>query len=85
MVIPLMIFLRQIKHFDSLSEEQRKFLEYWYWTSIFANRYSTSSNEIIIVDSGVLHQIATDERIVTRNYFIRMRDDSQVKIRLSHK
>lgn len=73
MVIPLMIFLRQIKQFDRMSEEQRKFLEYWYWTSIFSNRYSGSSNEIIVVDSGALHQVASSERIVARNYFIRMR------------
>ncbi len=73
MVIPLMIFLRQIKRFDRMSEEQRKFLEYWYWTSIFSNRYSGSSNEIIIVDSGALYQVACGERIAARNYFIRMR------------
>ncbi len=73
MVIPLMIFLRKIKRFDHMSEEQRRFLEYWYWTSIFSNRYSTSSNEIIIVDSGALHQVASGERITARNYFIRMR------------
>lgn len=73
MVIPLMIFLRQVKQFDRMSEEQRKFLEYWYWTSIFSNRYSGSSNEIIVVDSGALHQVASSERIAARNYFIRMR------------
>ncbi|GHO98814.1 hypothetical protein KSF_088620 [Reticulibacter mediterranei] len=73
MIIPLMMFLRQIKHFHSMSENQRKFLEYWYWTSIFSNRYSTSSNEIIIIDSGALHQVASGERITARNYFMRMR------------
>jgi hypothetical protein len=73
MIIPLMTFLRHIKHFDQMHEEQRRFLEYWYWSSIFANRYSVSSNETIIVDSGVLSQVARGERITARNYFMRMR------------
>jgi len=73
MIIPLMMFLRQIKSFDQMNEEQHKFLEYWYWASIFANRYSSSSNEVIIADSGALIQVARNERIITRGYFIRMR------------
>lgn len=73
MIIPLMMFLRQIKGFDQMNEEQRKFLEYWYWSSIFSNRYSTSSNEAIITDSGVLSQIARGEHITSRNFFIRLR------------
>lgn len=73
MIIPLMIFLRQIKGFDQINEEQRKFLEYWYWSSIFSNRYSTSSNEAIITDSGILSQIARGERITSRNFFMRLR------------
>ena len=73
MIIPLMMFLRNVKSFNHMNEEQRKFIEYWYWSSIFANRYSVSSNETIIVDSGVLIQVARGEPIATRNYFIRMR------------
>jgi hypothetical protein len=73
MIIPLMMFLRHIKRFDRMHEEQRRFLEYWYWSSIFANRYSSSSNETIIVDCGVLIQVANRERITARNYFMRMR------------
>ncbi len=73
MIIPLMMFLRHIKSFDQMNEEQRRFLEYWYWSSIFANRYSVSSNETIITDSTALTQVARGERITARNYFIRMR------------
>ena len=54
MVIPVMMFLRQIKSFDRMTEDQRQFLEYWYWASVFSNRYSGSSNETIITDSIVL-------------------------------
>jgi len=73
MILPLMMFLRKIKHFDQMNEQQRKFIEYWYWTSIFANRYSGSSNEIIIADSSALSKVACGERITIRNYFQRMR------------
>jgi hypothetical protein len=73
MLIPLMIFLRQIKSFDQITEEQRKFIEFWYWSSIFANRYSGSSNETIIIDCTALTQVAQKVPISSRNYFIRMR------------
>jgi hypothetical protein len=73
MVIPVMMLLRQIQGFDRMSEEQRQFLEYWYWASVFSNRYSTSSNETIITDSMVLRQVARGEKITNRNYFTRLR------------
>ena len=73
MVIPLMIFLCEIGGFDAMNEEQRRFIEFWYWASIFANRYSSATNEVIITDCGVLTQIARDEQIATRGYFIRLR------------
>jgi len=73
MIIPLMMFLRHIKSFSKVSEVQRKFIEYWYWSSVFANRYTVSSNETIITDGGVLSQVARNERVTARNFFARMR------------
>ncbi len=73
MVIPVMMFLRQIKSFDRMNEEQRQFLEYWYWASVFSNRYSGSSNETIITDCAALRQVARGEKIAILNYFIRLR------------
>jgi hypothetical protein len=73
MVMPVMMFLRQVKSFDRMTEEQRQFLEYWYWASVFSNRYSGSSNETIITDSTVLRQIAHGEKIIILNYFNRLR------------
>ncbi len=73
MVLPLMIFLRQIKSFDRMNQDQRQFLEFWYWSSVFSNRYSGSSNETIIMDSGALSQVARGEKITVRNYFNRLR------------
>jgi hypothetical protein len=73
MIIPLMMFLRQIKSFGQMNQQQREFLQYWYWASSLANRYSTSSNETIIQDCNVLIQIAKGERISIRGYFTRLR------------
>ena len=50
MIIPLMMYLKEIKGFENMNESQREFIEYWYWASVFSNRYSTSSNEIIVID-----------------------------------
>lgn len=73
MTIPLMMFLRDIGSFEQMSESQRQFIEYWYWASVFANRYSTSTNEVIIKDITVLRQIARHEQISERGYFTRLR------------
>jgi hypothetical protein len=73
MIIPVMMFLRQIKSFDRMNHEQQQFFEFWYWSSIFSNRYSTSSNETIIIDSTILTKVAQGERISIRNYFSRLR------------
>src|SRR5204863_747074 len=73
MVIPLMVFLSHVKGFDRIDEGQRKFLEFWFWASVFANRYSTSSNELIISDSQALSQVAQGKQIERRDYFTRLR------------
>jgi hypothetical protein len=74
MLIPLMIFLRQVKRFDDISQDQKKFIEYWYWASTFANRYSTSSNEVIINDCKVLTSVAEGKPINSSlNYFNKLR------------
>jgi hypothetical protein len=73
MVIPLMVFLGHVKGFDRINEEQRKFLEFWFWSSVFANRYSMSSNEVIIADGQALTQVAQGKQIERRDYFTRLR------------
>ena len=73
MVIPLMVFLSHVKGFDRITEEQRKFIEFWFWASVFSNKYSTASNEVILVDSHALSQVAQGKRIERRDYFTRLR------------
>lgn len=72
-VIPLMVFLRHVKGFDRIDESQRRFLEFWFWSSVFSNRYSTSSNEVIISDSNALTAVAQGRRIERRDFFTRLR------------
>jgi hypothetical protein len=73
MVIPIMMFCRAIGDFSRINESQRSFLEFWYWASIFSNRYSGPSNEAIIGDSTALIQVARSEAIRDRGYFARLR------------
>jgi hypothetical protein len=73
MLIPLMMFRREIKGFDQMNEVQRKFIEFWYWASIFSNRYSGASNEVILLDKQVLIQVAKGEKINGRGFFNKMR------------
>lgn len=72
MLIPLMIFLDNLpnKLFNQMNETQLEFIRYWYWGSIFAQRYTGgATNEIIILDSNMLKLIAMREKITNENYF----------------
>jgi len=70
MIIPLMNFLREIGgDFHLMNPQQKKFIEYWYWNSVFSLRYSGSSNERIIEDSNILIQIAKGRKINSASYF----------------
>ena len=73
MIVPLMVFLGHVKGFDRIDEGQRLFLEFWFWSSVFANKYSMSSNEVIIADCQALAQVAQGKRIERRDYFAKLR------------
>lgn len=74
MLIPLMMFLREIgEDFSQMDEKQNKFIKYWYWASIFAQRYSGASNEVIIQDSLMLIKIGKNERITDKNYLSKLK------------
>lgn len=72
MLIPLMIFVENLpnKQFNQMNEFQLEFVRYWYWASIFAQRYTGgATNEVIILDSKMLTLIAKEEKISNENYF----------------
>lgn len=59
-LIPLVIFLREIQNndFSQINEMQSKFLKYWYWSVIFSQRYSSAAQEIIVTDAKILRLVA---------------------------
>jgi hypothetical protein len=71
MLIPIIIFQKELfKGFDQMDESQSIFIRNWYWSSIFSQRYTGSSNEKIIQDSNVFSLIAnSDNKITDRAYF----------------
>jgi hypothetical protein len=70
MIIPLMMFLKEIGgDFHIMNPQQKRFIEYWYWNSVFSLRYSGSSNERIIEDSNILIQIARSKKINSLTFF----------------
>jgi hypothetical protein len=74
MLLPLMMFLREIGgNFSSTNDKQMRFIRYWYWASVFAERYSGSSNEVIIQDARVLTSVARGHMVSDRTFFARLR------------
>lgn len=70
MAIPLMVFLKEIGgDFHKMTEKQREFISYWYWSAVLSLRYSGSSNERIIEDSNILKYIANNQKIYSIQFF----------------
>lgn len=73
MLIPLIVFQNELGYgFDQMGDKQKMFIESWYWSSIFSQRYTGSSNEKIIQDSNILSTIANDEKVTNRTYFSKL-------------
>lgn len=70
MVIPMMVFLDALpsQAFSQATVEQLNFLEYWYWASLFSERYSARTNETIIEDAKTLGEIAKGRRELPDGY-----------------
>ncbi|WP_433959059.1 GmrSD restriction endonuclease domain-containing protein [Cytobacillus horneckiae] len=80
MIIPLMIFLKELdgNDFSQMNEKQHEFISYWYWSSIFSQRYSSGTNEVIIQDSTILSKIAKNLMISDKSYF------NKIKIQMNN-
>lgn len=81
MIIPLTIFLRNLpnKDFSQMTEKQRTFLDFWYWSSVFAQRYGGGTNEVIVQDSNILRLIAIEKKITDKSYFTKLRVQIEVE------
>lgn len=75
MIIPLMFFLGQLpqKQFSQMNEQQKEFIHFWYWSTVFAQRYSSSTNDVIIEDSNILRLIAAGRKITDKSYFTKLK------------
>lgn len=75
MLIPLMIFYIKIgkADFSQMNEYQLKFLKYWFWASIFSQRYTSSSNEAIMQDTKILETLSDNKKIDDKSYFKKLR------------
>jgi len=71
-LIPLMIFRDRVQGFERMSESQRQFLMFWFWSCIFSNRYSTSSNEVVISDCNELIRLI-ENGTIQQNYVRKLR------------
>jgi len=71
MIIPLITFLfySDKKTFNEITKQQSDFIEYWYWSSIYTNRYTSSTNDIIIKDALILKNVAENKRITDTHFF----------------
>jgi hypothetical protein len=73
MIIPLTIFIYTLKgNYSQISEYQKEFIDYWYWSAIFSLRYSGASNEAIIQDANQLVRLAKYEKISEKSFLIRL-------------
>lgn len=74
MIIPLIIFNIEIGgDFSQMNEYQYEFIKYWYWASIFSQRYTSSSNEMIMQDAKVLANLGKNKKINDKLYFMKLR------------
>lgn len=73
MLLPIMAFLDSLpqRSFSQASAEQIDFLQHWYWSSIFSERYSAKTNETVLADSQLLQTVARGEKAVPGSYLRR--------------
>lgn len=74
MIIPIIVFLREIGgDFSQMSEKQKDYFESWYWLSIFSERYTAATNEVIVQDANAFLSVAKDEKITAVSFFFKFK------------
>ncbi len=73
MIIPLLVFLREVPHndFSQIDETQRRFIQYWYWLAIFSERYSGQADSKLLADANSLRLVARKDYSFGVDYFRR--------------
>jgi adenine-specific DNA-methyltransferase len=74
MIVPLMALFHALesKTQSSMTQAQQEFVHWWYWASVFSQRYATASNEVTLQDAQAMQRIARVERLES-TYFARFR------------
>jgi len=69
-ILPLIIFLREIPQndFSQINQLQSRFLKYWYWSAIFSQRYSVAALGLILQDMNILRSVAQENYTFDRHY-----------------
>ncbi|TGL69742.1 GmrSD restriction endonuclease domain-containing protein [Leptospira kmetyi] len=72
MIMPVMIYLKSLpnKVFSAMGTEQLKLFNFWYWASIFSQRYSQQSGAAMLSDTQILVKIAEDPNYIPPKFFI---------------
>lgn len=73
MLVPLIIFSKELgKDLSQMNEKQAKYIRYWYWSSIFSQRYTGATNEAIVKDGNYMRLVAKGQKIDDRSFFNRL-------------
>lgn len=77
MLVPLMMLLRELpnQQFSQLTQDQLDVIKVWWWGSILTQRYTSTTNEIIIHDSRFFKKLASGEYKDERNILKRLNPD----------
>lgn len=70
MLVPMMVFLKNLpsQDFSQASADQMRFLKWWYWGSIFSERYTSGTITIMIDDCNALADVARRQRNLDDHY-----------------
>lgn len=70
MLLPIMVFLDQLpqRKFSQATAEQIALVRFWWWSSIFSERYAAKTNETTIEDARLLKAVARGEKTIDKGF-----------------
>lgn len=73
MIVPIMLFTDALPSakLSQATPDQLTFLSYWYWSSLFSERYSAKTNETILSDAALLRDVAGNVRNIDSSGYSR--------------
>ena len=76
-ILPLVIFLRNLNHkdFSAMTDRQKEFLHFWFWSTNLSSRYAGPTNELLLLDGQILTNIAKNRKISNRKFIESLHTD----------